>query len=218
MKRGALLVALALAGAGGLVFAARSLGAAQTDASPPQPTLASWLSPAGDPVRGKALSEPCLVCHSETSPVTDPVSPRLDRQRQSYMFHALLAYRDGGRESAIMEPMVEGKSDQDLRDIAAYVSGELHDRPPEPMTDSEAYRRSLKDCTWCHGETGIGEFEGMPVLAGQDAAYIAQALAEYRSGVRDDPTMRKVAEKLSPEDARAFGEYYAQYEWLEKLK
>lgn len=218
MKRGTALVGLALLGAGMLVFAARSFGAAQADSPPAQPTLASWLSPAGDPARGKVLAEPCLVCHSETSPLTDPVAPKLNRQRQSYMFHALVAYRDGARKSAIMAPMVEGKSDQDLRDIAAYVSGELHDRPPEPITDSAAYRRSLKDCTWCHGETGIGEFEGMPVLAGQDAAYIAQALAEYRSGVRNDPTMRHVVEKVSPEDAQALGEYYAQYEWLEKLQ
>lgn len=217
MKRAA-LAAMMLVGAGALVVAAGSLDAAQEGPPPPQPTLASWLSPAGDPVRGKALAEPCLVCHSETSPVTDPVAPRLNRQRQSYMFHALVAYRDGDRESAIMAPMVEEKSDQDLRDIAAYVSGELHDRPPHPVTTSEAYRRTLKDCTWCHGETGIGEFEGMPVLAGQDAAYIVQALEEYRSGLRKDPTMRHVVEEVSAQDAQALGEYYAQYEWLEKLK
>ena len=76
----------------------------------------------------------------------------------------------------------------------------------------------MEDCAWCHGETGIIELEGMPVLTGQDAAYLANALTEYRSGIRRDPTMRGVAAKLSPKEVKALAAYYSQYQWLEKLK
>lgn len=212
------IAAVCVAGAWVLALAATALRGEQKAADAPQPTRLSWLSPPGDPERGKTLGEVCLTCHSADSPATDPVAPKLHRQRQSYMFFALAAYRDGTRKSPIMEPMVAGKTDQDLRDIAAFVSGELHDRPPEANTTHPAYARTLRDCTWCHGETGIGEFEGMPVLAGQDPAYLAAAMEEYRTGVRGDPTMRHIAAKLTPEEERNFASYYASHEWLERHK
>lgn len=184
----------------------------------PQPTKPSWRTPAGDAARGEKLAETCLICHSADSPPTDPVAPRLHRQRQSYMFFALAGFRDGGRESAVMGPMVEGLNDQDLRDLSEYLSGELHDRPPEANATHPYYAKAARDCSWCHGETGIGEFEGMPVLAGQEASYLAAALEEYRSGVRHDPTMRAVVAGLAREDAEGLADYYAGHRWLEPHK
>jgi cytochrome c553 len=167
-------------------------------------------------VHGKELATTCQNCHSVDSPPTDPVAPKLHRQRQSYMFFALLGFRDGGRESAIMGPMVEGLSDQDLRDLSTYLSGELLDRPPDAHVTHPFYRKAARNCAMCHGETGIGEFEGMPVLAGQDASYLAHALEEYRTGIRHDPTMRAVAAKLGAEDAKGLADYYASHRWLER--
>lgn len=184
----------------------------------PQPTRASWRSPKGDPARGKELAAICLTCHAEDSPPTDPPAPKLHRQRMSYVFFALQDYRDGRRESAIMQPIVAEMSDQDMRDVAAYLAGELLDRPPDAHTDDPYYQRTLRDCTWCHGETGIGEFEGMPVITGQDPAYLAAALEEYRSGIRKNPTMEPIAAQLTPEDIRGLAAYYSSYKWLEKNK
>lgn len=203
-----------------LAGAALALGAAAwaQSAAPgaPQPTRISWLHPAPDAERGEELAATCLACHAEGAPPTVPPAPKLLRQRQSYMVFALADFRDGGRESPIMGPLLEGMSDQDLRDLSAYLSGELHDRPPDANVSHPFYRRAARDCTWCHGETGIGEFEGMPVLAGQDPAYLATALDEYRKGLRHDPTMRTVAATLTEEEAEGLADYYASHEWLER--
>jgi cytochrome c553 len=210
MKRAAPLALIAGAAFG---LAATALADAGSE---PQPTKLSWRSPAGDPVRGAELAETCLTCHAADSPVTDPVAPKLHRQRQSYVVFALAAFRDGGRESAIMGPMVAGLRDQDLRDVSAYLSGELLDRPPDANVTHPFHAKATRECAACHGETGIGEFEGMPVLAGQDASYLAEALEEYRTGVRKDPTMRAVAAKLGAADAQGLAAYYASHQWLER--
>lgn len=178
-------------------------------------TQASWLSPAPDPARGEQLAQVCATCHVANSPQVDPPAPRLSRQRQSYVFFALLAYRDGTRQSDIMSPFIAGMSNQDLRDIAAYVSGEMHNVPPRARTDMAAYDFTLRECIWCHGETGIGEFENMPVLAGQDPAYLRLALQEYRDGTRINPTMNAVAQELDPAMDEQIADYYAAHEWLE---
>jgi len=49
----------------------------------------------------------------------------------------------------------------------------------------------------------------VPMLGGQNAAYIATALSEYKKGERKHPTMRAIASSLSDQDMADIGEYYA---------
>ena len=49
----------------------------------------------------------------------------------------------------------------------------------------------------------------VPMLGGQNAAYIATALSEYKKGERKHPTMRAIAASLSDQDMADIGEYYA---------
>jgi cytochrome c553 len=49
----------------------------------------------------------------------------------------------------------------------------------------------------------------VPMLGGQNAAYIASSLAEYKKGNRKHPSMRAVATSLSDQDMADIGEYYA---------
>ncbi|WP_231968475.1 c-type cytochrome [Polynucleobacter necessarius] len=49
----------------------------------------------------------------------------------------------------------------------------------------------------------------VPMLGGQNAAYIASALAAYKKGERKHPTMRFIAASLSDQDMADIGEYYA---------
>ena len=49
----------------------------------------------------------------------------------------------------------------------------------------------------------------VPMLGGQNAAYIASALAAYKKGERKHPTMRSIAASLSDQDMADIGEYYA---------
>jgi cytochrome c553 len=49
----------------------------------------------------------------------------------------------------------------------------------------------------------------VPMLGGQNAAYIASALSAYKKGERKHPTMRSIAASLSDQDMADLGEYYA---------
>ena len=49
----------------------------------------------------------------------------------------------------------------------------------------------------------------VPMIGGQNAAYIATALSEYKKGERKHPTMRSIAASLSDQDMADLGEYYA---------
>jgi len=68
-------------------------------------------------------------------------------------------------------------------------------------------------CTGCHS---IPDYRAdyplvykVPMIGGQNAAYIATALAEYKKGERKHPTMRSIAGSLSDQDMADIGEYYA---------
>jgi len=204
--------------ASGALCCAAMLAAAQNHAGAPPAAASSWRVPLGNAQRGAELAQTCLTCHGEDAPRSDPPAPKLRHQRASYIFAALLEYRSGARKSDLMEPMAQGLSDQDARDLAVYLSGDMFDRPPRARTDLPAYRRVAQECTWCHGETGIGEFEGMPVLTGQDPAYVAHALRAYREGTRTNPIMRSVVRDLAPGEEQALADYYAAHEWLEAAR
>lgn len=214
------LAALALAvpvlglGIGGQLLgeSASNIGGSNIGA---QQTRVSWRFPVGDAARGQALADTCLSCHGADAPEMEPVAPKLLHQRDSYIFFALRDYRDGARISDIMEPFAQGLSDQDIRDLAVYLSGDMLGRPPKARTDLAIYARTTRECTWCHGETGIGELEGMPVLTGQDAQYIEAALAAYRDGSRSNRVMAAVAQGVSQDEAKQLGEYYSAHAWLE---
>lgn len=49
----------------------------------------------------------------------------------------------------------------------------------------------------------------VPMIGGQNAAYIASSLAAYKKGERKHPTMRSIAGSLSEQDMADLGEYYA---------
>lgn len=49
----------------------------------------------------------------------------------------------------------------------------------------------------------------VPMLGGQNAAYISSALAAYKKGERKHLTMRSIAASLSDQDMADIGEYYA---------
>ena len=69
-------------------------------------------------------------------------------------------------------------------------------------------------CQGCHGiegwRTAFPEVYHVPRIAGQNEAYIASALREYRAGDRSHPSMRAIASSLSDQDIANLAAYYAQ--------
>jgi len=68
-------------------------------------------------------------------------------------------------------------------------------------------------CIGCHGIPGyqatFPEVHKVPMIAGQNAKYIASALSAYAKGDRKHPTMRGIALPLGDKDIAEISEYYA---------
>jgi cytochrome c553 len=68
----------------------------------------------------------------------------------------------------------------------------------------------LADCTRCHGRDGRGSGRGAaPRLAGQDRAYLLDALRAYADGTRHSGIMQPVAAALDAQDMARFADFYA---------
>ena len=83
----------------------------------------------GDIEAGKAAAQKysCFACHGQdyNTPI-DPSYPKLAGQHEDYLKHALVAYQRGGngangRSNAIMGAQVKPLSNQDIKNIAAYL-------------------------------------------------------------------------------------------------
>lgn len=64
-------------------------------------------------------------------------------------------------------------------------------------------------CAACHGADGNSTLAANPVLAGQQAEYIAAQLAAFKSGARVNPIMAGMSAGLSPEDMRSVAAWFA---------
>lgn len=181
----------------------------------------SAIFPAGNAVHGRDLAVTCLSCHGAT-PVslgTPPVpAPKLLHQRSTSLFYAMHDYRTGQRRSVLMDPLMKALSEQDLRDLAAYIGAVplgAADRQALKSPSETGRRIAIATCAFCHGERGLTVMDGYEVLAGQYPAYLRQALLDYRSGARLDPTMRAMARGLSDADINAVVAHYASQSGLE---
>lgn len=63
-------------------------------------------------------------------------------------------------------------------------------------------------CYICHGPSGKSS-GAIPGLAGQDKAYIANAMKEFRDGKREATVMKKYAMGYTDSEYEALGEFFA---------
>lgn len=167
-------------------------------------------SAAGNPVRGKTLGYTCLGCHGiETYKNVYPTYsvPKLRGQHAEYIVSALKEYRDSQRGHATMHAHASTLSDQDMEDIAAYLSGTEVKSAGKPVGKAPA---AVATCQACHGQDGVGIMGMYPTLSGQHADYLMQALNDYRKGVRKNAIMSPFAAQLKPEEIKEVAEYFSR--------
>ena len=111
-----------------------------------------------------------------------------------------------------MKKALDALSDQDLQHIALYyaLQSENLTRAQTPNEGgAPVAKEALAPCVKCHGEDGIGDSPITPSLAGQDLAYMVNALRAYKDGTRDDDTMTPRAKKLDDVAMNSLSAYYA---------
>jgi cytochrome c553 len=156
------------------------------------------------------------MCHGARG-LSQANSPNLAGQYAAVVYKELYDYQSGARTSAIMQPLVVGLSDQDIRDLAVYY--DYLPRPPayhpsaEPAPEivvSGAPMRNIPPCAACHG--GLDNKAGSPWLDGQPDAYIKAQLQAFANGTRRNDIseqMRNVARNMTPAEIDAAANYYA---------
>lgn len=80
---------------------------------------------AGDPAAGRTKADTCIGCHGipfYTNAYPTYRVPKLGGQNAEYLVAALKAYRAGERPHPTMRAQASSLSDQDIDDIAAFLS------------------------------------------------------------------------------------------------
>ena len=89
------------------------------------PVAAAPAAVTGDAARGKGLAYTCRGCHGVTGYKNAYPSyhvPKLGGQSEAYLHNALLEYRGNKRKHPTMQAQAQSFSEQDIADIAAYLS------------------------------------------------------------------------------------------------
>jgi cytochrome c553 len=163
-------------------------------APPPAPQKAA----AADLSAGKALAERmCQACHGLDGKGVGPGIPNLAAQRERYLLAALKEYKEGKRHHSGLRELATKMSDADMRNIAAYYSGQpaVVAKTAADVKHSSPYEQGKKlaeACSNCHGDDGNAKTPGTPTLAGQQPAYLVAAIHEYHRGDRAIGSMRSM--------------------------
>lgn len=76
--------------------------------------------------------------------------------------------------------------------------------------DAAAGKAKFAVCAGCHGPTGAGnEALKYPKLSGLEAAYVKQQLVAFKSGARDNATMKAMTAGLNEADMDNLAAYIA---------
>lgn len=175
---------------------------------------------AGDATAGEAKTTVCAACHNVDGNATVAINPRLAGQHESYLAKQIHDFTSGTRVDAVMMSMVGTLSDQDIQDVAAYYSAQ---QPAVAIATEEnlglgesIYRGGIASagiaaCIACHGPTGTGNpTAGYPVLAGQNAAYTAKTLGDFRNSTRandENGVMRMLVKRMTDAEIAAVSNY-----------
>jgi cytochrome c553 len=151
---------------------------------------------AADAAAGKDQSASCSACHGADGNSAVPTFPKLAGQGERYLLKQMKDIRDGARPVPTMAGQLDGKSDEDLANLAAFYASQPATggkTDPELLALGEkVYRsgvveRKVAACTACHSPRGKGNAPaGYPALGGQHAEYIATQLKMYRKGYEDE--------------------------------
>lgn len=171
--------------------------------------VATTASAEGDAAAGRIKFETCRGCHSvPTYTNAFPMYhvPKIGGQHAARVVAALTAYKSGERKHPTMVAQASSLTDQDMQDIAAYLTA---DKAEYTARGGATPPEKAAVCASCHGADGVSPSPEFPVLAGQHRDYIVRALTDYRSGTRSNMVMAPMAMGLTPADIDELARWFA---------
>ena len=176
---------------------------------------------------GKGDVPACNTCHGPEALGDDSMgTPRLAGQGFAFIVKQLEDFATDKRTDTtmfIMNTNAKGLSEQDRKDVAAFVASlpkdaagsdlkavkELGSVPVgtrylgKSIAQFGAPDRGIPACHSCHGFNGRGAYPVYPMIGNQKYVYLVNQLMKWRDGSRaNDPLsqMQKVARKLTDDD------------------
>jgi len=166
------------------------------------------------------IIEGCGRCHGGPGerPISDLV-PSLSGQKADYLRRALHEYRDGKRQSGMMQLLAADLSDKEIDEVSRVYSaapatslgmaGDAEQRQRgEAIVTEGLPAAGVPSCLGCHSGNRRADF---PVLAGLSARYVALQLGLWQEGLRDGTAagaiMSRIALRLSAEDIDSVAAY-----------
>lgn len=162
----------------------------------------------------------CMACHGPQGNSFIPLWPKLAGQHPEYIQKQLMDFKAGNRYNVQMTPMAMPLTDQEVVDVAAYLSAQPQSgRAADPelaKLGEQIYRAGnsttgVPACSGCHGPAGMGQgLSKFPRISGQHADYSKQTLEHFREGERaNDPNgmMRGVAARMTDQEIAAVSQY-----------
>jgi cbb3-type cytochrome c oxidase subunit III len=200
---------------------AASAPAPAASAAPAAPQPAPAAAVKIDVAAGEAkFGAVCAACHGAGGNSGTPANPKLSQQHPDYIVKQLQEFKSGKRPSPVMQGFAAQLTDQDMKNIAAYVGtqkakpGFASDKALVTLGE-KIYRGGLQDrqvpaCAGCHSPNGAGIPAQYPRLSGQHAAYTASQLVAFRDGARKNSAqMSQIAFKLNDREIKAVSDYIA---------
>ncbi|WP_293660824.1 c-type cytochrome [Rhodoferax sp. OV413] len=202
-----------------IVAAAVAVLAVSSHAEAQKPDAPKVVKP--DLAKGEAVyGNVCAACHGADGNSGTPAYPKLSQQHPEYLVKQLQEYKSGKRNNAIMKGFASALSDEDMKNIAYWVSSKK--AKPGFAKDKELvalgeriYRGGIADrqvaaCAGCHSPNGAGIPAQYPRLSGQHGDYTIAQLTAFRDGVRNNNLqMTQVAAKLNDREIKAVSDYIA---------
>ena len=152
----------------------------------------AWVAMASRPTRTSIPPSRCPSCAASIA---------------EYIVQALQEYAKGERSHATMHAHASSLSEQDMQDIAAYLSGERGEveRQGQPVGTVPA---AVAICQACHGRDGVGIADIYPTLV-RPACRLHRACAGELSLRRAQERGHgaAVASQLKPEEIKEVAEY-----------
>lgn len=73
-------------------------------------------------------------------------------------------------------------------------------------------------CVSCHGAAGIAGSEEIPSLAGQNEAFLYEALKDFKEGNRPSAQMRGIARELTDDEMRLLARHFAAQPYVRSVQ
>lgn len=164
-------------------------------------------------------AQQCAACHGADGRGAPDLAPSLAGQHSFYVITQLFLFKNGRRDSDVMNALAKDFSNDDLRGFSDAI-GRLPAQPTQPKDSVPdeprlALGKSLAvshQCVSCHGVDLAGA-QQVPRLAGQYEDYLKRVMVEFRSGKRLGYTtaMNEALTALKTEDLDTLAYYLARH-------